>query len=173
MEQLENEHDEVVAPVEAAAPLSIKGILMKDTSSLQADVEFQYGIVFGLNYLARETLQKLARECTVYKYNPQTKVREPQLDSSKLIGRFCSIAVFSWKGMTPRALSRLLPIDFSKITEKQKDEEIAFSQEQLCAIVQASSEIDVFLQNTTTDINFFNTNLEHELGNSFASQSGN
>jgi hypothetical protein len=83
--------------------------------------------------------------------------------------KFCARAVEGWSGMTPRSLSRLVPIQ--NVPENMMDSEIPFSQEQLIKLVKNSAEIDAFLQQTATDVNFFNESLEDELKNSVASQS--
>jgi hypothetical protein len=168
------ENDTIENPEETQKPqesLSVTSLLKKDTSDMCAQVEYQYGIFFHLKFTARNDLMRMMKESTIMRYNPSTKTREPSLDGDKLIRKYCAAAVEGWHGMTPRNLSRLIPM--KNVPEEQLDVEIQFSQDQLVELVKNSAEIDTFLQQTATDVNYFNADLEQELKNSKASQNGN
>lgn len=155
-----------------AAPVNLASIIRQDVENLMW-VEFQYGIFFQLKYLNRQTLQKLSKQATIMKYDSSVKARVPQLDADAVTEGFFKIAVKGWRGVTPRSLSKIVPIALESLTDAQKDEEIPFSQQSLLAITKEAYELDQFLQNAATDISTFDPDKEPSEKNSEASPLGN
>lgn len=153
--------------------MNITDILQSAETELTAVVEFREGIKFTIRYIGRAELQKLARLATVQRYDTKLKARTPQLDNDKLIDAYCRKAVVGWEGVTPRALSRIALVNFAKIPADKLDESIPFSADGLVALVKSSDDLDMFLQDSCSNVQNFNAEHEEELGNSEPSQSGN
>lgn len=153
--------------------MDIKDILQSADSELTAVVEYREGIKFTLRYIGRAELQKMARLSTIQKYDTKLKARTPQLDNEKLIEAYCRKAVVAWEGVTPRTLSKIALVNFAKVPADKLDEAISFSPDGLVALVKSSDDLDMFLQDSCSNVQTFNAEHEEELGNSEPSPTGN
>jgi hypothetical protein len=153
--------------------MDIKDILQPADSELTAVVEYREGIKFTLRYIGRAELQKMARLSTIQKYDTKLKARTPQLDNEKLIEAYCRKAVVAWEGVTPRSISKVALVNFGKVPADKLDEAIAFSADGLVALVKSSDDLDMFLQDSCSNVQTFNSEHEAELGNSEPSPTGN
>ncbi len=153
--------------------MKIEDLLQPADSELTATVEYREGVKFTVRHISRASLQKMARNCTVQKYDGKLKGRVPVLDNEKLIDAYCRQAVVGWEGVTPRSLSKIALINFSKVPKDKLDEPIEFTAEGLSALLKGSDDLDMFLQDACSNVQTFNSEHEEELGNSEPSPTGN
>lgn len=164
----ETDETEEDSKAEAPAPIfDLSKVTMsdKDVDALAVWVEFKYGISFKLKFVPRSDLQRLSRDSTEMKWNEQIKGRVPEISSDKLVPAFCKRAVSDWKGMTPNSLAKLIPIKLEQVDETIRDQPISFTQAQLVQIVRSAYELDVFLQQSASDLSLFNSEFEAEAKN--------
>jgi len=134
-------------------------------TELARDVEFKHGIFVRLRHIKKAEFRSLVDEATSLKYNTQTKQREPVTDSTRLSREFVLRAVKGWKGMTPKTLSKLVPIDLTQYTEEELKEEIPFSVDLLQDISTNSLDLDSFVQEMAMNIDTFQPGREGETKN--------
>mgnify|MGYP007062910244 CR=1 FL=1 len=152
--------------------MDLKDILRPTDSDLTAVVEYREGIKFTIRYIGRAELQKMARLSTTQVYDTKLKARTPQLNNEKLIEAYCRKAVVAWEGVTPRSISKVALVDFAKIPSDKLDQPIEFSADGLVSLVKSSDDLDLFLQDSCSNVQLFNAEHEEELGNSAPSQIG-
>jgi hypothetical protein len=160
-----------IASDSAAPKLSLGGVLAK-TVAPSAWVEYREGIFFHLRFVPKSRFRSLADDCTEHRYNAQTKVREPKLDSARFLSKFLKESVLGWRGVTLQSLSRIVEIDLSSYSEEELKQEIVFSVDELVKLFDMVYDIDQFVQSAVTDIKTFRPALEDELKNSKPSQNG-
>lgn len=153
------------------APLSL-GVILSKTVSPDTWVEYKEGVFFHLRYMPKSRFRAMADDCTESRYNAQTKVREPKLDTTRFLKRFLKDAVLGWRGVTLKSLSRLVEIDLSSYSEEDMRTDIGFNLEELERLIDMVYDLDPFIQASVTDIKTFRPALEDELKNSKSSQSG-
>jgi hypothetical protein len=152
--------------------MKLSDYIINESDNLTATVEYKEGIRFIIRYVSRSSLMRLSRDCLTWKYDEKAKGRTQQLDNDRFAESFCRRCVVGWSGVTPHTLSKLIPLDLSKIDAAQRDEPLDFDFANLLVLVKNAYELDSFLQDTAVDIKVFRPDLEHELGNSNTSQSG-
>lgn len=155
-----------VVTIEAAkpsGPILLESIFNKDR--LTAKVEYKDGIIFDLNFVSRALFQKLTKESTVKKYDPETRNRVAQVDTDKLFVAFCAHAVTGWSGMTVRKAANIVPLKTTGLTAAQLDQEVPFSQEQLVFLIKNSAELESFLNENATQLSVFNDSQDDEVKN--------
>jgi len=152
--------------------VSIKDIIVKNTENLTSKIEFRDGIIIELRYVSRSVISKMSRECTVMKYDPKSRVREPQIDGKKFSEVFTRAAVVGWEGVTPRSIATLIAVDLSKIKPEDLDKPLPFTAEDFAFIMENAYELDNWLQNEAVEIRNFKPSKEDEEKNSQSSQSG-
>lgn len=165
---------EPVAPAAApAAPveLSLNLHAIKDEPPT-AKVVYKDGISFTLCYMDKASLQRISSRCVVHEWDGAKKNRVPKLDGARFAQEFSNAAIKGWDGMTLRKVSELRPIKLNGFKPEDLDKPLKFSHENLAAILESSAELDNFLQEAVTDLRFFKSEMEEELGNSKPSQSG-
>lgn len=140
--------------------------LAKDMRKPQMPVEYRDGLWFTLSFLGRSRLQTMMKNCTKMKLNPLTATREPTLDNDLFLSAFVAEVFHGWKGMTPRRLSDILPIDTKGFSEEELDAEIPYSQDQMTHILKNAYELDTFVQTFVQDLRNFEPHKEHEEKNS-------
>lgn len=160
-----------VSANQSGPKLSLGSVLSK-TVAPSAWVEYKEGIFFNLRFLPKSRFRAMADECTEFRYNPQTKVREPKLDTPRFLAKFLKESVLAWRGVTLRSLSRIVEIDISSYTEEELSQEIGFTIDELVRMMDMVYDIDPFIQAAVTDIKTFRPALEDELKNSNRSQAG-
>ena len=137
----------------------------KEVEELSVWVEFKHGISFHLRYIPRSELQRITRDSTEMKWSDEAKGRVAQISSDKLVPAFCRRAVKDWKGVTPTSLANLVPIKLDKVPEQAREMSIPFTQKQLHEVVKTAFELDVFLQQSASDLSLFNPDQEPEAKN--------
>jgi len=137
--------------------------LMEDTKELRTKIEYKHGIVFELRYIPKTVLQQISRESTIWKYNEQTKQRQPELEAKRLVPKLCEKCVVGWEGVTVRSLAKIVPLDLSQVPASKLDTPIPFSQAQMSAIADKAYGLDVFIQEAATELtNFSQDPVQHE-----------
>lgn len=153
--------------------MNIQDILAKDTEKLTVWADFKSGISFQLRYVPRTDLLRISKESMSWEYDSKQRQRVQTVNRDAFSKRFCAKAVIGWKGVTPNALSEIIPVDLGSLTSEQREKEIEFSQENMLAIFTGAYEVDEFLQNSAVDASLFKPFHEEEKGNLPASQNGN
>ena len=144
----------------------------KNAESKTAWVEFQRGIEFQMAFVPRGVIKKLVDDCTIHKYDPTTKTREPQMDNTKFLTALCKKAVKDWNNVTPNNLAKIAPVDLSNLTWEQAEEELPFDIKTVITLAEEGYDFDTFIKDVATDASYFNPVTEDELKNSETSQSG-
>lgn len=140
--------------------------------SHQNEVEFRDGMFFTVNFLPRTSLQKIFNDSKIRKMDYKTARKEEELDGDKFSRKFCSEVVAGWRGVTPRKIAKLVPIDLVDFTEAERDEEVEFSQEQMSYLLKNAYDLDSFLQGYCQNLDNFVPERGYEQKNSESSQSG-
>ena len=145
--------------------MNLSDVIIKDPD-LTAWVEFKNGIEFNLRYVSKAALVKIARACTVYRYDSKQKGRVPEVDQDKMAESYCSRAVIGWRGATLARLQNLIPMNLSKMTKEQLEQDLEFNQTNLLDFLKVSDDLDVFLQEACSNLAVFNASKEDEEKNS-------
>ena len=146
----------------AKAPITLDFASVAETKSLTTWAEFKPGLSFLIRFISRSELQQLSRLCTTNKYNQDTHQREPRLDSEKFLPKFINRVVKGWKGLTPKVLADLIPVDMTKIPPQHHDAEIAYDPQQMIVLVNKCFDLDTFLNRVSTDLTWFRDADESE-----------
>jgi len=144
----------------------------KDAENKTAWVEFQRGIQFQMSFVPRGAIRKMVDDCTVHKYDPTTKTREPQIDNKRFLTALCKRAVKDWKNVTPASLSKIVPVDLTELPEEAHEEELPFDIKTVITLAEEGYDFDTFIKDVAMDASYFNSVTEEELKNSETSQSG-
>lgn len=130
----------------------------------RAKIEWRDGIIFDLRYLSRSEFQKMAKDCTVRKFDPALKARTESVDGEKFTNTFCSRIMLGWEGLTVRKAANLIDLR-NDLTEEQLDTPVPFSMEQAAYLIKNCYDLDTFLQQTATDLAQFNAGQDEEVKN--------
>ena len=135
-------------------------IVSKSVSSAEVTYDENFGVKFLLNYIDKTEMTRLNGQFTKSKFNPKSHQKEEDLDIEGLKKRICEIGVKGWKGVTPRWLSTMIPIDMDKV--ENPDEEIPFSLEELEDLTKYSYGLDGWIFENVRDGENFNKNITHK-----------
>lgn len=153
---------------ENAAPAFTPNLTsMKSKAPVRGWIEWENGIFFDLVFLPRAEFQKLSRECTIMKFNPDAKPprREQTTDPELLFKKFTSRVIKGWKGMTVRKAANLIPLDVEGLTDEQMETEVPFSEEQAIMLLKECYTLDTFLQESAMNLATFNAEHKDEVKN--------
>lgn len=125
-------------------------------SSKKLDIEYPGipGLTLTLQYLGKDQLRKLRDRCTTNKFDRKTRQIKEELDQELFLKEFAAAAVKGWKGLTMEKLSHLVPLDYS---EDKKDEVVPYTVDNAVILLENSSELDTWLNDTVFDLENFRT----------------
>jgi len=147
-------------------------IAKTQSSELTTWIEFKEDVEFNIRFIPKAAFRSMVDSCTVFKYDPKTKTREPSQDSKKLLDLFINKAIVGWRGVTPRSLAKIAAFPVEGITEEEMDAEVEYDSTLLAALMDSVYELDSFIQETALEVKYFRTGMDDELKNSSSSQSG-
>lgn len=131
---------------------SLKSLVV---SHKEAEMEFPGFPDFKVkvNYLSRETLQKLRKKATSVTY----KNRQPieSLDDELFLKLYAEACVTGWSGLKWAYVEQLAPIDTADI---DLESELPFSPENALELMKSSVNFDQFISESVTDLGNFSKN---------------
>lgn len=114
------------------------------------------GISFEVNFMSKARFKVLTDQCSSLVYNAESKTHQPKIDTKKLAAAYVEQAVKGWKGVTPKSLAAIAPVELSNLTEEQRNTELAYSADSMKFLVESTFELDTFLQEVTMNPALFN-----------------
>ena len=114
------------------------------------------GIELEVNFMSKARFKVISDKCSVVKYDEATKKHVPQIDTKKIAGMYVREAVTNWRGVTPKSLGSILPVNLENLTDEQQTTQIPFDVEQLSYLVENAFELDTFIQEVTMNPQLFN-----------------
>jgi len=114
------------------------------------------GISFEVNFMSKARFKVLTDQCSSLVYNADSKTHQPKIDTKKLAGAYVEQAVKNWKGVTPKSLSALAPVNTENLTDAQRETELEYSVDSMKFLVESTFELDTFLQEVTMNPALFN-----------------
>lgn len=118
------------------------------------DVQFPDSDTFyvSLAYLSREKLVKVRNRSLVVKFNKRSRQREEEVDNDKFLEEYARAVVKSWRGLTIRELSKLMPIE---TTGANLEQDVPYSEEDALELLRNSTIFDQFVTDTMNDFEVF------------------
>ncbi len=110
---------------------------------------FEVEIVF----VGRDELTKLYEQCTKKKYSHQSHKLEDEVDRTKLMKLWSERAIKSWKGLTLRKVTKLIPIELSD--DDNPDMEIECVEANKLALLKHNADFDQFVLDIATNSDVF------------------
>jgi hypothetical protein len=129
----------------------IKNLMVTDKT---VDVQFPDSDTFyvSLAYLSREKLVKVRNRSLVVKFNKRSRQREEEVDNDKFLEEYARAVVKSWRGLTIRELSKLMPIE---TTGANLEQDVPYSEEDALELLRNSTIFDQFVTDTMNDFEVF------------------
>jgi hypothetical protein len=130
----------------------IRNLIVTDKIS---EVEFPdlEGFKVSICYLGRDRLLKIRNGALEYKFNKRTRQREEEVNNEKFLEAYTEAVVKGWKGLTYKNLSKLIPIELSKV--RNPNEEIPYSSEDALDLIKNSTIFDQFITDTLNNFDNF------------------
>ena len=137
--------------------------MVKDTAAdITAWFEYKHGIAFEFRHIDRRELEALTRTAKKRTWVNHQPVDE--LDEDKLGDAIVEAATVGWRGMTFRALQKLIPIDPARVDDW--DEEQPFDIDDMKMLIDRVIGLGSFVFNSVTDLaNFMEEKAETEAKN--------
>ena len=110
------------------------------------------GFSVDLCYLARDELLKLRNRCVSQKLNKKTRAFEEMLDDDKFLVEYTSAVIKGWKGLKYKHLEKMVLIDVKGL---DLEDELPFSQENAELLMQNSSGFDLWVTESTQELENF------------------
>lgn len=128
---------------------SLKSLVV---SHKEAEMEFPGCPDFKVkvNYLSRETLQKLRKKATTVVYKNRQPVES--LDDDLFLKLYSEACVTGWVGLKWAYVQQLAPINTDGI---DLEEELVFSPENALELMKSSVNFDQFVSESVTDLGNF------------------
>ena len=149
--------------------VGLKGLISATAADgLVRDFEFIDGFVVTLRYMSRTAAQKYADQCSIRKWNSETKQREPSLDGDRLQQMLVEKHVVEWKGLTIAVLKKVVPVDADALAAQgvTDDDEVEFTKEAAVDLMSNSGDFEGFVLDMIRSVGHFQReSLEDELGN--------
>jgi len=131
--------------------------LVVDSKAVWVEFAGLDGFSVEVANLSRKELNRVRKKCTTSKFNRKSRQIEETLDDDKFVVEFTKATVKGWKGLTLEHLEGLLLIDAS---EKDKSDEVPYSQENAEILVGQSAEFDTWLNEVVFDLENFRRGTE-------------
>lgn len=135
--------------------IELKKLIRQDTSDLKARVEWRDGIFLEIRFVRKSELEIMARNCRTHKYNKDTHTRAPELDYKKFLRALCERVVTGWDGVTLEKLNSLMSLEVPEASPEKMKEVIPFTQDNLEAIIQETSDLDKLISDVCVDASYF------------------
>lgn len=107
-----------------------------------------------VNFLSRETLQKLRKKATSVTYKNRQPVES--VDDDLFLKLYAEACITGWTGLKMEYLQNLIPIDESKIEDPSQ--ELEFTPENALQLMKGSVTFDQFISEMVTDLGNFTKN---------------
>jgi hypothetical protein len=107
-------------------------------------------------FMSKARFKVLTERCSTIRYDEATRKHVPQIDTKKIAGAYVREAVSNWRGVTPKGLGSIIPVNLENLTPEQQESQIPFSIEQLVFLVETAFEMDTFIQEVTMNPLLFN-----------------
>ncbi len=134
----------------------ISNVIAKD-KIITVTYPTEEGFTVDIRYMNREALSKLREKCLKLKWNKLSRKQEEEVDFEKFTEEYARLAVVGWKGLTPKILATLIPIDLDKMPK----EDIEFSVENAIDLMKNSTPFDQWIGDCMNDIEKF-SKAKHE-----------
>ena len=98
--------------------------------------------------------QKIFRKAQVLRWNPKTHQKEEDIDVEKMNWLVATEIVKDWRGLTPRKLAKIVPVDFDRLKDAglKPDDEIPYDPEDCVFLLTKSDLFDSFVADTMTKV---------------------
>ena len=120
-------------------------------------VEFNYpgceGFKVKLCYLAREELMKLRTRCVNQVFNKKTRSYEEEMDDELFLQEYTKAVIKGWSGFKLGYAKNMLLL--GDLTEKQEEELLDFTQENVEVLMKNSSDFDTWVTEQVGDLENF------------------
>ena len=131
--------------------MELKNLLV-DSKTTWVDFPGLDGFNVELALLSRKELMNLRKKCTDNKFNRKTRAFEETLNDEKFVKEFTNATVKNWKGLKMSYLEDLLLVDLTKV---DPEDQMEYSEENACILVDNSQEFDNWLNEVVFDLENF------------------
>jgi hypothetical protein len=132
--------------------VSLKSLLVPSKT-----VEVEYpgfdGFKLNLAFMSRETLVNIRKKSTKTTFKNRQPLEE--LDDKLFLKLYVNAAIKGWSGFKYKYLNELAP---TEIDPKDENKELAYTEENALALMEASSNFDAFISETVSDLSAFTKN---------------
>ena len=134
-----------------------KAVSLKSHMTPSKTVEFDYpgcqGFKVKLCYLAREELMKLRTRCVNQVFNKKTRSYEEEMDDELFLQEYTKAVIKGWSGFKLGYAKNMLLL--GDLTEKQEEELLDFTQENVEVLMKNSSDFDTWVTEQVGDLENF------------------
>jgi hypothetical protein len=138
--------------------LDLKTLII-DTKSVWLDFPGLEGFEVEVANLARKEILRIQKNCTVSKFDRQTRVPIETMDQDRFVKEFARATVKGWKGLKLDYLQTLILID---VKDQDLEEELAYTVDNAELLVSGSTEFDTWLNEVVFDLDNFRTEPERK-----------
>ena len=135
----------------------VKAVSLKSLMTPSKTVEFDYpgceGFKVKLCYLAREELMKLRTRCVNQVFNKKTRSYEEEMDDELFLQEYTKAVIKGWSGFKLGYAKNMLLL--GDLTEKQEEELLDFTQENVEVLMKNSSDFDTWVTEQVGDLENF------------------
>tara|TARA_B100001079_G_C16114302_1_gene384193 strand:+ start:98 stop:544 length:447 start_codon:yes stop_codon:yes gene_type:complete len=135
----------------------VKAVSLKSLMTPSKTVEFDYpgceGFKVKLCYLAREELMKLRTRCVNQVFNKKTRSYEEEMDDELFLQEYTKSVIKGWSGFKLGYAKNMLLL--GDLTEKQEEELLDFTQENVEVLMKNSSDFDTWVTEQVGDLENF------------------
>ena len=135
----------------------VKAVSLKSLMTPSKTVSFDYpgcsGMKVSLCYLAREELVKLRNRCMSQTFNKKTRSYEEEIDEDKFITEYTKAVIKGWSGFKLGYAKNMLLL--GDLTEKQEEELLDFTQENVEVLMKNSSDFDTWVTEQVGELENF------------------
>jgi hypothetical protein len=128
--------------------------LVIDTKSVWMDFPDLEGFEVQVANLSRKEINRVRKDCTVTKFDRQSRVPMETLNDEKFIKEFARATVKGWKGLKLDYLQTLILID---VEGQDLEEELVYTVANAELLVSGSTEFDQWLNEVVFDLDNFRT----------------
>ena len=135
----------------------VKAVSLKSLMTPSKTVEFDYpgceGFKVKLCYLAREELMKLRTRCVNQVFNKKTRSYEEEMDDELFLQEYTKAVIKGWSGFKLGYAKNMLLL--GDLTEKQEEELLDFTQENVEVLMKNSSDFDTWVTEQVGELENF------------------
>ena len=134
-----------------------RAVSLKSLMTPSKTVEFDYpgceGFKVKLCYLAREELMKLRTRCVNQVFNKKTRSYEEEMDDELFLQEYTKAVIKGWSGFKLGYAKNMLLL--GDLTEKQEEELLDFTQENVEVLMKNSSDFDTWVTEQVGELENF------------------